>query len=98
MPPKDPGVFQNPQGLMIPVAASTLWALIGMCASARDCPARPAPVPRSFLGYWLTFRKMGITRWNSCIDPMSTFFSLDWSGVQGTFRGKRVYEAQEAVE
>lgn len=96
MPPKNPDVFQkpavtyDPRGRLDPT---------GFDQHVRFRTRLPCEPLRPFLDH------LWVIRWDVSENTyhsaevmhrpyVDVFLSLDWSGVQGTFRGKRVYEAQ----
>lgn len=96
MPPKDPGVFQKPAGTYDPRGRLDP---MGFDRHVRFRTRLPCAPLRPFLDhFWVIGWDVSENGYHS-VELMhrpyvDVFLSLDWSGVQGTFRGKRVYEAQ----
>lgn len=95
MAPKDPGVFQkpaetyDPRGRLDPA---------GFDRHVRFRTRLPGEPLRPFLDHlWVIRWEVSEHAYHSTEvmhrPYVDVFLSLDWSGVQGTFRGKRVYEA-----
>ncbi|WP_210275306.1 helix-turn-helix domain-containing protein [Martelella soudanensis] len=95
MSSKDPGVFQkpaetyDPRGRLDPT---------GFDRHVRFRTRLPCEPLRRFLDhFWVIRWDVSENAYHSAEvmhrPYVDAFLSLDWSGVQGTFRGKRVYEA-----